>query len=249
VLVTGAAGCGDRFGAPEPASEQGEDVLDLWRALMWLAIGVAALVLVLLVVVLLRHRREPPDPDELGVPEPGEARRDDVRVELGWTAFAVVLVAVAFALTMRVEARAQDADPELTVHVEGYQWQWRFAYPDGPVVEGTPDAPPTLVLPVGVPVELLLDSPDVVHSFFVPELLVKLDVVPGRTNRLVVTPSRVGTFRGVCAEFCALDHYRMTFELRVVEPEEFDAWLLAQPVGEPGQIVDRPVDEGAEAAS
>jgi cytochrome c oxidase subunit II len=225
------AGCGDRFGAPEPASEQGEDVLDLWRALMRLAIGVGVLFAVLLVVVLLRHRRDPPDVGDLGVPAPGEARRDDLRVELGWTAFAAAVVAIAFVLTMRVEARAQDADPELTVQVVGYQWQWRFEYPGGEVVEGTPDDPPTFVLPVGVPVELLLESPDVVHSFFVPELLVKLDVVPGRTNRLVVTPNRIGTFGGVCAEFCALDHYRMTFRLRVVEQDEFDAWLVDQPVG------------------
>src|SRR5690606_16989244 len=85
-----------------------------------------------------------------------------------------------------------------------------------------------LRLPVGQRVELQLTSPDVIHSFWVPALAGKMDMIPGRTNRLVLEPSRTGRFRGVCAEYCGASHTFMAFTVEVREPAAFEAWLTQQ---------------------
>src|SRR5690606_37438883 len=114
----------------------------------------------------------------------------------------------------------------LRVRVTGEQYWWRVEYQ----VSG--DAPVTLAnevrLPVGEPVEFELLSPDVIHSFWIPALGGKIDMIPGRTNRLRLTPARVGEFRGVCAEFCGTAHAWMAFPVVVMEPVAFDAWLEHQ---------------------
>ncbi|MGK5532267.1 aa3-type cytochrome oxidase subunit II [Streptomyces sp. URMC 129] len=84
---------------------------------------------------------------------------------------------------------------------------------------------PTLVLPEGEPVQFVLTSRDVIHSFWVVPFLMKQDVIPGHTNTFEVTPSRQGTFLGKCAELCGVDHSRMLFNVKVVSPEEYDAYL------------------------
>src|SRR5690606_480619 len=83
-------------------------------------------------------------------------------------------------------------------------------------------------LPVGEPVEFILDSPDVIHSFWIPALGGKMDMVPGRRTRLLLQPTRTGTFRGQCAEFCGTSHALMAFAVVVSEKDEFDRWLAGQ---------------------
>jgi cytochrome c oxidase subunit 2 len=95
-------------------------------------------------------------------------------------------------------------------------------------VVGTPDDPPEAVLPTGGPVRVVLTSPDVIHSFYVPEFLFKRDAIPGRTTSFDLTIERPGIYRGRCAEFCGLDHWRMRFTIRAVSPTEFEAWLAGQ---------------------
>ena len=90
---------------------------------------------------------------------------------------------------------------------------------------GTPADIPTLVLPVDESVQFNLSSPDVIHSFWVPSFLFKLDVVPGRNNSFSVTPTREGTFAGRCAELCGVYHSRMLFTLEVVSAEEYEEYL------------------------
>ena len=83
-------------------------------------------------------------------------------------------------------------------------------------------------LPVGAPVQFHLASPDVVHSFWIPPLGGKIDMIPGRVTRLVLTPTRSGTFRGACAEYCGTSHALMAFPVVVMEPADFARWLTAQ---------------------
>lgn len=97
--------------------------------------------------------------------------------------------------------------------------------PESLRLEGTIAKPPELVLPVGETVRFELQSADVIHSFYVPEFHYKLDVVPGRTNSFEVTPDRVGTYTGQCAEYCGLAHNDMHFTIKVVEQQEFETWL------------------------
>lgn len=209
-------------------------MLDLWRVLFLTgaAIGVGVTGLILWSVVRYRRRGDGSAPQF----------RDNVRLEILYTAVPLVIVAVLFGITLRTQSRVTrlDPSPDLRVDVTGFQWGWRFQYPEaGVTVVGDSNRPPTLVLPVGRTVQLGLASADVIHAFFVPAFLNKKDVVPGMDNRVDVTPNRVGRFGGACAEFCGLDHGRMGFTVEVVPAPEFDAWLAAQP-----RTGDRPEDQG-----
>ena len=118
------------------------------------------------------------------------------------------------------------AHDDLTIAVDGEQFWWRVRYlpPSGATVETANE----IRVPVGRTVAFDLASPDVIHSFWIPGLAGKLDMVPGRTNRLVVRATRAGTFRGVCAEFCGLSHANMAFDVMAMEAADFDRWLAEQ---------------------
>jgi cytochrome c oxidase subunit 2 len=118
------------------------------------------------------------------------------------------------------------ADDDLRIDVTGEQFWWRVAYrPAGaaPLVTAN-----ELRIPVGRTVAFALEAGDVLHSFWIPGLAGKVDMVPGRTNRLVVRATRAGRYRGQCAEFCGLSHALMAFDVVAMEPAAFDAWLAAQ---------------------
>jgi cytochrome c oxidase subunit 2 len=113
----------------------------------------------------------------------------------------------------------------LVVHVTAKQWWWRMEY-ETPA--GLIETANELRLPVGERVELRLASPDVIHSFWVPSLAGKMDMIPGRVTRLALEPTETGTFRGTCAEYCGASHALMAFSVTVMERAEFQAWLEAQ---------------------
>ena len=151
---------------------------------------------------------------------------------------AVVPAALLAALAVYSQVRTAglDAPPPpgaLVVAVTGRSWWWHVQYRDAggrPVTTAN-----ELRLPAGRPVHLALMSDDVIHSFWVPALGGKMDLVPGRINRLVVTPHTPGTYRGACAEFCGEQHAKMALHVVVLPPAEFDRWLAAQaePAGAP----------------
>lgn len=126
------------------------------------------------------------------------------------------------------------ADSDLRIRVEGEQFWWRVSYrQDGaePLLSAN-----EIRLPVDRTVVFELTATDVVHSFWIPGLAGKMDMIPGRTNRLVVKAEKPGTYRGVCAEFCGLSHALMAFDVIAMEPAAFDAWLAearVRPVGQP----------------
>lgn len=118
------------------------------------------------------------------------------------------------------------SDPDLTLHANGEQWWWRIAH-EGP--GGAPVATPNeLRLPVDRQAEIRLTATRVIHSFWAPALGGKMDMIPGRENRMTLTPTRTGVFRGQCAEFCGEAHAQMAFPVVVMEPAAFDAWLARQ---------------------
>lgn len=239
-----AARAWGRAGLPDPAAAEGDPVLDVWRLLLATALALGSVVLFLLAVALVegvRNQRlasaretapaggDAPLLSEAGVAdEPASPRpaSSDTRLELTYTIIPLVIAAAVFALGLRTTARQElDRPASLTVEVTGFQWGWRYAYDGGPVVLGTAEDPPELVLPLRRDVRLELVANDVQHSFFVPAFLIKRDLIPGRTNALVLRAEREGPFLGHCAEFCGLDHARMNFTVRVVPAEEFDRWL------------------------
>lgn len=222
-----AAGCSSRGGAPQPASRQGEQVLDLWRILLGAGLALGVVVTGLVLWAVLRYRR-PKGAAEADLPV---QTRANVPLEVVYTAVPLVIVAVLFALTLRVQDRVTRVSPvpDLRVEVTGFQWGWRFRYPaEAVTVVGDSNRPPTLVLPANATIRLRLVATDVVHSFFVPAFLVKRDLVPGMENQLDVRTTRTGHFGGYCAEFCGLDHARMVFSVDVVTPEQFQAFVAEQ---------------------
>jgi cytochrome c oxidase subunit 2 len=219
-----ASGCATtRYGMPRPATREASRMLWLWQVSMAAAIVVGGITAFLVLFAALRYRRR----RAAGLPKQTAFH---VPLEVAYTVVPVVVVALLFAATYGVQRRVlrNDARDALVVDVSGFDWSWSFHYPgtDVTVTGGVPsDPPPTLVLPVGRPVRLRITSPDVVHSFWVPRFLFKLDAIPGRTNEMQVTVSEAGRFVGRCAEFCGVDHAHMTFVVEALPGNDFDAWL------------------------
>lgn len=124
-------------------------------------------------------------------------------------------------------AMARGPEPALRIEVAGELWWWRVRYRDagGGLLFETANE---IRIPAGVPVEFLLRSDNVIHSFWAPSLAGKLDLVPGRVNRLRVLAPEPGVFRGFCAEYCGAQHANMRFEVQALEPARFEQWMQAQ---------------------
>ena len=139
----------------------------------------------------------------------------------------VVLTALLiYGLSMLPELVAPAPEGSLKVAVSGEQWWWRVRYepPDGPEF----DLANEIRLPVGEPVEFELTAPDVIHSFWIPSLGGKMDMIPGRQTRIALVPTATGTFRGACAEYCGGSHALMSFYVVVQEGDEYELWLAQQ---------------------
>ncbi len=148
---------------------------------------------------------------------------------LGWAGLIVFGLTVLITASFLVERNiaAARARPALEVRVTGHQWWWRIQYRD-PRTGGWIETANELHLPLGRTTRVSLGSADVIHSFWVPNIAQKLDVVPGRINLLDLTPTRPGWFRGQCAEFCGIQHAHMAFDVKVDTPQDFDRWLATQ---------------------
>jgi cytochrome c oxidase subunit 2 len=220
-----AAGCADgfRFGAPEPVSGEGRDILQLWRGAHWAALGVGLLIWGLVIFSVLRYRRRN---DELPSQSP-----ENIPLEIAYTVAPLIVVAVLFGFTVATQERvtALSADPDVVVDVVGFQWSWQFGYPEeGVTVASDGVSAPRMVLPVGSTVRFRLATTDVNHSFWVPRFLVKRDLIAGIDNQIDVEVAEEGEWVGRCAEFCGLDHYRMRFEVAAVPESRYRTWLEEQ---------------------
>jgi cytochrome c oxidase subunit 2 len=238
-----AGSCATNFGMPGGATQQGRDIFDLWRVFMIAGIAVAAVVYGLLAWSLIRYRRRKADAaDALGRPFSA-----NIPLEIVYTAIPIVIVVVLFVLSYRTEHQvdALTPAPDVTLHAQAFAWGWRFSFDapspftvvSDPSGEGVPG--PTIELPRGRTVRVVLTSDDVIHAFWVPDFLFKRDAIPGRVTEFDLTPDRDGTYHGACAEFCGLNHAFMTFTVKVVEPAAFESWaasLAAEATGSPSGV-------------
>jgi cytochrome c oxidase subunit 2 len=219
----------------EPGGAQAERLLDLW----WVMVGVCgatfALVLVFFLWALLRAPRAtsatPADLTSLSVPE--RSSRIGVGVAIVVSALGLTFLMLASFMTDRALARL--GPPVLQIDVTGHQWWWELQYNDPADASKNFTSANELHIPVGKPVRLRLRADDVIHSFWVPNLAGKKDLIPGRQATLVFSAEKPGAYRGQCAEFCGLQHAKMAF-LVVAEPaEKYEAWAAAQrkPAPEP----------------
>ena len=209
--------------APDAISSQGDGVDSLYRFFMVVAAVIFVVVAGLIGWSIVRYRDRP------GAAEPPQTHTN-LGLEITWFAIPTVIVVVLFLLSMgRLnDVNEEEPAPAVTVTVTGFQWGWRFAYDGGAELRSLPDEPAEIVLPVDEPVAFMLESRDVIHSFYVPKLLMKRDVIPGRTNRIDITLEDTGTYDGKCAEFCGLLHDRMDFTIEAVSADEFEEWLSQQ---------------------
>jgi cytochrome c oxidase subunit 2 len=146
----------------------------------------------------------------------------------GGVVLPTILLAVLlnYGLRLLPELLAPAPPGSWRVAVTGEQWWWRVRYlrPEGEPIELANE----IRLPLGEPVEFLLESADVIHSFWVPSLGGKVDMIPGRQTRLVLEPNRAGTYRGICAEYCGGSHALMALDAVVAPGDEVRAWLEEQ---------------------
>jgi cytochrome c oxidase subunit 2 len=206
-------------GSFDPQGPVAEAMADLWWLMFWLGVAVFAVVAAVLVLGLFRRRQTAADP---GRAEPGRFGR--WLVVGGVVGPMVVLIIVFVATVQAMRFVPTSAPPEaLVIEVVGRQWSWEARYPEQGVI-----ATNELHIPVGRRVNLQLRSVDVIHSFWVPELGGKMDLLPERTNTLVLQADRPGVHRSRCAEFCGLRHtdHRLVV---VAEPQaQFDAWIAGR---------------------
>jgi cytochrome c oxidase subunit II len=242
-----------RWGWPNGVTDEAVEMRNLWiwSVIAALSIGIGVWGLILWSVV--RHRKRG---DELP-----KQTAYNLPLEIVYTIIPFLIIAGLFFFTVVTQNRVQERspDPDVRIAVNAFKWNWQFVYPDttGPDGEpvntvGTSDEIPILVLPTDETIRFEVASADVIHSFWVPEFLFKLDVIPGnengRDNVFQVTVNQPGAFVGRCAELCGTYHAYMNFEVRAVSPADYDAYLAArqsgqstfdalQSIGQPGDAV------------
>jgi cytochrome c oxidase subunit II len=197
----------------DPAGRGAARIEGLWWLMFWISAGVFTVVLGLLLLSLVRARR------------PDDARRGGAWGEPFIVVAGVIVPALVLAGVYLVSLKEMNAlssygeNARLTIEVVGHDWWWEARYPNGAVTANE------IHIPTAEPVRLELTTDDVLHSFWVPELQAKTDMINGRVNRMWMEADKPGRYRGQCAEFCGLQHAKMAFYVVAQERAEFDAWL------------------------
>lgn len=225
------AGCGTNPSAMNPAGPQSGRMFDLSVFIFSVAAVVWILVMIALFAALFRRARR--DGNDSGA----------TRTVTAATAVTVVILFV-WLITSAVAGRSMASSPspknELNINVIGHQWWWEFHYTNGAPFEQVVTAN-EIHIPVGQPVRIHVTSHDVIHSFWVPNLYGKLDLIPDHMNTTWFQADHPGTFRGQCAEFCGLQHANMVFYVVAEPPDKFEKWLNDQ--RQPSVIPQTPAEE------
>ncbi len=225
VVVT--AGCGSLGGDQNtfnPAGDVAQKQLDLFILVLIPAVIILILVTVALLYILVRFRRREGD----GIPEQVHGNN---ALEIGWTiAPALLMIAIAVPTVAAViDLGGEAGEDALHVRAVAQQWNWRFDYldPEYADEDGRPFRTIDLYIPLDREVGVELEALDVIHSFWIPKLAGKQDVMPGRENTLKFNATETGVFKGQCAEFCGIGHTIMRFTTTALEPAQFEACLKA----------------------
>ena len=206
---------------PDPASEQMRRIEDVYWFATIICIGIFALVMSVLIYSVMTFRAAPEDESD------GPSIHGHTGLEIVWTVVPAILVIAIGVVSAVVLSQNGDAgNNPMTVKVFAQQFSWRFEYPDSKGIKSY-----ELVIPVHRNITFKLQSADVIHSFWVPAMGQKQDVVPGIDTSIVITPTRTGHFPLVCAELCGLGHATMRSPVTVVSQADFDKWVAEQQAG------------------
>jgi cytochrome c oxidase subunit 2 len=242
-LLLAACGNDNQQNSLNPHGSTAQKIDDLFIPILMIAIAIGIAVILATIYAAIRYRHREGQPDN-----PRQIH-GNTPLEIGWTivpALILAVVAVPTVATIWDLAERPTGPNVLKVDVVGKQWWWQFSLPKQPMVpeasKADPSTPNTgpivtsteLHIPVGTKVDVALHSDNVIHSFWVPELSGKKDVVPGRTNRVMLQATSPGTYLGACAEYCGLSHANMRFRVIAQPMAEWKQWL-ADVSGPPAQ--------------
>lgn len=203
----------DSFWMPVRASSAAGEVDWLFYFIFYISLFFFALIVGLMIWFTLRYRRR--RQGEKGEPTPAH----NTALELVWSGIPLLLVIGIFFVGFRGYMRmVVSPDSSYEIQVTGMKWKWLFTYPNGHVDEN-------LHVPVETPVRLVMTSPDVIHSLYIPAFRLKKDVVPGRYNKMWFRAVRPGEYVMFCAEYCGTSHSDMLARVVVHPPGEFEKWL------------------------
>ena len=224
VLMAGCGSLGGDQNTFSPSGDVAQKQLDLFILVLIPATIILIGVTVALLYMLVRFRRREGD----GIPAQIHGNN---RLEIGWTIAPTILLAVVAVFTVAgiIDLGRDAVEDALHVNVVAFQWDWRFEYLD-PEYADEDDKPLTtnnLYISVDREVSVDLEALDVIHSFWVPKLAGKLDVMPGRTNSMWFNATEPGIFAGQCAEFCGIGHADMKFKVIALETSQFDSCMEA----------------------
>ena len=244
-----------QMGFQDAASPSMERIVDFHNTLLWVISVISLFVLGLLIWVVIRY-------NEKANPIPSKTTHN-AKIEIIWTVVPVLILVVMFIPSYRVmTANDRIADADMTLKVIGHQWYWSYEYPDhgnftfdaNMVADADLQDPSKrlmetdnrVVLPVGKKIRLLFTSGDVLHSWGMPALGVKLDAVPGRLNETWVEITKPGVYYGFCSELCGVNHTYMPIAIEAVSEADFDAWV--EQAKQEFARVDAPADETVRVA-
>lgn len=233
----------------KPAGPSAEQIDNLFFPIVVIAFVVGILITVATLYVAIRYRRRSED-------EMPKQTHGNTKLEITWTIIPAMILAVIAVPTVATifDLAAPPKGDVLTIKVVAKQWWWQFDYPDQKFVTAN-----ELHIPVGEEVELDLTACDpslgtaaascnVIHSFWVPELAGKQDIIPGRKQRLKIEADEAGTYLGQCAEYCGLSHANMRFRVIAQSREDFDAWIKDQQAGPAVPFTEDTVVDGKETS-
>jgi cytochrome c oxidase subunit 2 len=243
LVLTSSARADWALNMPRGITELSQETFDLHMMVFWWCVAIGVVVFGVMIISLIKHRKSK------GV-EPASFSHS-TSAEVIWTIIPCVILLVMAVPAAETMIRLEDSrDPDVSIVVTGYQWKWHYKYQDEGVDFYSSLALPSvkarfkesgidpfsvenyllevdrpLVVPKGQKVRLLLTSNDVIHAWWVPELAIKKDAIPGIINEVWFRAEETGTFRGQCAELCGKDHGYMPIVVEVVEPDAFQAWV------------------------
>jgi len=236
-LVGVLVSCGNQDTYPlttlSPKGKQADQIHTLVKPIFFIAAIVFVLVEGLIVVIVIRYRRRRNEGDGEGDPKQVHG---NTPLELTWTALPAVILAVLSVTNVQTIFALQDREPDaVKIDVFGQQWWWEYRYDTNDDGEFDIISANEMVIPAGRPIELNVQSRDVIHSFWIPALNGKMDSVPGRTQFLGFQANKPGVFQGQCTEFCGLSHGYMRMEVKALPPAEYEDWVQSQqaPPAEP----------------
>ncbi len=198
---------------PPGQSTIAPEVDALFNFILYSAIVFFAIVVLTIVYFVIRYRRRGKEELTSGVTQ-------NLKLEILWTAIPIILVVIVFFWGFRVYLKMYVSPKDAyEIKVTGQQWFWSFNYPNGASTVND------LVVPVGKPIRLLMSSKDVIHSFYVPDFRIKMDVLPNRYTGIWFEAPEVGEHNLFCAEYCGTSHSDMIGRVRVLGEYEFDQWI------------------------